>query len=1017
MNNLFGMPRATSTQQPPAMALRIQNSAQGNPIPIGWGRNRLAPNLLYYTDFQVYWQQVAGANGGGKGGVGGGSSGKFGASGGGTEDIWYTTAVIYGLCEGPIIGLGGAVWESKNIKSAAQVNLALFDGDYAQTAWSYVSVNHPGDARNYRGIAYLAGVYFLGASPDLPTLSIEVQFSNVAVGGGVDSSPRDILLDFLTNTHYGVGFPSSRIGDSNFTALYNFTQAAGLFMSPLLVQQTAANSFLTDLMYGCVAEAVWSGGQLKVVPYYDQFISGNGASFTPNTTPIYDLTDDDFLPGANNSYQSPVICTRRAVTDIYNSVSVSYPSRANQYNTMVYEAKDDAKIQAYGLRKRDTKTTSGFCLDSSAQLCAQLQLGREQVEATYQFTVGAKYVLLDPMDCVTITDAHLGLSRKLVRIKEITENQDFSLTILAEEVLLGAASPPLYGQQANTGYVPNYNADPGLTLAPFFFEPTDPLAGGLEIWMAVTAANLAIWGGCNVYVSYDNVNYQYVGRQRGPTRFGSLTANLASMTPASTPPTIDTTNTLSVNLAQSKAQLLNATNADMLAAATLCYVGSSSAGEYLAYQTSVSTGANAYNLTTLNRGLYGTSPNFAGPGTTLVRLDAGVFRIPFTQDRIGQTIYIKLVNFNAYGAGPQTLASVAPYTYVIQGTALVGPLPDVQNFTTNYQSNITLFSWDEIKDFRSPIDYEIRRGTDWGSGQVVGRYLHPNVPAIGSTLSATEYLIKAHCQPLPGLDVYSVNAAALVIVQGSAVIPLNIVKSYDEFATGLTGTFGGSASNVSGTIETAAGPTTGTYTIPSGHIINVGRATACLVDCAWTASGVPVSQNIFSWTDVFAQTDIFASVANKFITGYPEINTSPDGVTWNGWQKYRAGFYTGAAFNMRMQLASTDPQTLCAVSAFTYAVHIPSRIDHYIGLSVPATSGGLSLTFQPDGAASTAAFNGGPGGTPGSPGLPTYQITITNEQSGDVLAVSSLTTSGCVIKITNGGSPVARTINAEFAGY
>jgi hypothetical protein len=139
--------------------------------------------------------------------------------------------------------------------------------------------------------------------------------------------------------------------------------------------------------------------------------------------------------------------------------------------------------------------------------------------------------------------------------------------------------------------------------------------------------------------------------------------------------------------------------------------------------------------------------------------------------------------------------------------------------------------------------------------------------------------------------------------------------------------------------------------------------------------------------------------------------------TSTGWQRYRAGFYVGRAFAMQMFLQTVDPQTIAAVSAFSYAVHIPTRIDHYIGVSVPGTAGGLTITFQPDGSATAAAFNGGAGGNPTTPGLPTWQATITNEASGDLLTVSSLSLSSAVVKVSNTGSPVARTVNIEFAGY
>ncbi len=1078
ISGLFGK---KSSPQAPATQLRVQSSIEGTPRPIGWGQNRLAPNLIYYNDFSAVQVQQQGASGGGKGSGVASGGGKFG---GGQAQTNYFCTVICGLCEGPISAIGTA-WASGSVTSIAGLNFSFFNGSYSQTAWSYVVAKHPGDARAYRGVAYLAaGPLALGSGPQIPSFNFEVAFGFFEPSGTTrDANPADIVNDFLTNVYYGLNFPASRvsggdvylIGDvygiqnvyAGLNAFWAYSQAAGIWMSPVLTSQKAGNAFVDDVLYGVAAEAVWSGGTLNIVPYYDAAVSGNGASYVPNLSPIYDLTDDDFQPGSNNSHNSPVIVTRKAVSDIYNNVKITYISRAPgpplfispTYSPAVVEVQDDASIQTYGLRARGGKQLDLFCYGPSAQQCATLQLGREQDRAHYQFSLPTKYVLLDPMDLVTLTDAALGLSRQLVRIKEITENEDFTLTVTAEDMLLGAASPPLYGAQANSGFVVNTNADPGLTLTPFFMEPTDAFAGGLEVMMAVAPVTLSTWGGCNVYVSYDGVNYLYLGQQQGPSRMGVTTAPFPSVAQATTPPTIDDVNILSVDMSMSGAQLLSATHNDTLAFASLCWLN----GEFVAYQNATPTGAHTYNLDSLARAGYQTTPAASSVGTTFVRVDAGVFRIPYTQDRIGQTIYVKLVNINQYGAGPQTLASVSPYTYTIQGLALTSPLPDVQNFTTNYQSNITLFSWDEIRDFRNPIDYEIRRGVDWLTGQVIGRYLHPNVPAIGSSVGGSQYLIKAHCQPVAGLDVYSADAATLTIAGNSAVIPLNIVKSFDEFAVPiLSGAFFGNILNNANTIETFGngdiysiadvyqltdvynfGPAgsgdvysisdvytvvdvygtfttstvSGTYTIPLSHIINVGRVAGCLVDCSWTSAGIPVGQNIFTWTDIFSFTDIFASNVTKFVTAFPNINLSQDGSTWVGWQRYRAGFYSAMAFDMQIFVQSVDPNTIGSVSSFSYAVHIPSRIDHYNGVSVPGTAGGLAITFQIDGTVTAAAFNGGPGGVQSLPGLPSWQATIQNEVSGDLVTVTSFTLAGATVKVSNAGSPVARTVNIEFAGY
>ena len=73
--------------------LEIQTSASTLPIPIVWGQNKLAPNVLWFANFR------AGPGSGGKG-----SGGKGGMFGGGSssENYTYYADLIMGLCEGPI---------------------------------------------------------------------------------------------------------------------------------------------------------------------------------------------------------------------------------------------------------------------------------------------------------------------------------------------------------------------------------------------------------------------------------------------------------------------------------------------------------------------------------------------------------------------------------------------------------------------------------------------------------------------------------------------------------------------------------------------------------------------------------------------------------------------------------------------------------------------------------------------------------------------------------------------------
>ena len=204
-----------------------------------------------------------------------------------------------------------------------------------------------------------------------------------------------------------------------------------------------------------------------------------------------------------------MLVNRTRPSDAFNAVKVEYLDRTNAYNPAVVEWKDDAAIAAFGLRAQDTKTYHFFCLATAANLAAALQGARQQVRNTYTFTVGLKFCQLDPMDLVAINDSALGLTNHLVLIKEITESYDKdlgqSLTITAEDYFNApGAAIPAYGHQPSSGFVPNYNADPGNANVPVVFTFPAQIApnGALEVGMTVSGAGAA-WAGAQVWISTD----------------------------------------------------------------------------------------------------------------------------------------------------------------------------------------------------------------------------------------------------------------------------------------------------------------------------------------------------------------------------------------------------------------------------------------------------------------------------------------------------------------------------------
>ncbi len=100
------------------------------------------------------------------------------------------------------------------------------------------------------------------------------------------------------------------------------------------------------------------------------------------------------------------------------------------------------------------------------------------------------------------------------------------------------------------------------------------------------------------------------------------------------------------------------------------------------------------------------------------------------------------------------------------------------------------------------------------------------------------------------------------------------------------------------------------------------------------------------------------------------------------------------------------------LQSFTWQAIVAARIDHYQAQAVPATAGGLTITFIPDGATATAPFNFGPN----TAGTPFVNIGITNAVAADVINIIALSLTSVQLNILNGGVPVARTVNLTAEG-
>ena len=218
-----------------------------------------------------------------------------------------------------------------------------------------------------------------------------------------------------------------------------------------------------------------------------------------------------------------------------------------------------------------------------------------------------------------------------------------------------------------------------LSIAPVFCNPPYFLTpSGQELWIA-TSADSDYWGGCTVYASADNVNYAPIGSIYNKARYGVSTASITSNGSAIS----DTTNTLSVNLDNSNGSLISTNAAGLADYTTLSAIQTSATSgfELISYQTATLTSGYAYNLTTMNRGVYGTTIQSHASASQFLRLDDAVFKWLVPSTFIGQLTYFKLVSTNVFGTFTQEISTATAYSTTIPSQNL--PQPTAVYVTVN----------------------------------------------------------------------------------------------------------------------------------------------------------------------------------------------------------------------------------------------------------------------------------------------------------------------------------------------
>lgn len=663
--------RTTTTRANKISEFTVNTAEYGAVVPEIIGTVRTAGNVIYYDDFTAHEHRETH------------KAGKGGKSKQVSITYTYTVAVILGLCEGPISGIG-KVWIGKNVHNypADDIQLTLFDGKENQQPWAYTQGKHPEKALPYPGLAYMAGVIDLGDSGSMPSYNFEVKGRLLETGDGIDVNPADYIRYVL-----------DKIGkkDMQIIGLDNYRkyckEADLLISSPPDENAKAAREVVNEIAKLTNAYVFWSNDKLKIVPLADRPV-GN---WTPNKTVVYDLTADDFLPQTGGAL---VVYKRKDSSAVYNQFPVEFINRANGYEkeSVSYEFTED--IKNYGVRAASvTNAHYIYKKERAVKIAEQLARNNKYGRTQYTFKLDWSFCQLEVGDLVRLTDENSGIFEQVAVVSGITEGTDGCLTVTALSRAQGDYSAAKYNIHANDRPFIDYNKSAPDTLPIIFQPPADLTSDGLELWIAAKGKADG-WGGCTVYVSDDNTNYRTVGQIAGSARCGKLINNI----------TKDSTDII----VSCNDQLLSGTPQDAERKNTLCWIG----GECLSYVTATLLSTGNYKLSGCIRGQYNTTPAAHSAGADFVRLDNAVLHLDFTKDDIGKKIYLKFCSYNIFGAGQQDLSEVKAYEYTL-APYYIPPVTNITAYNRYRQLADGVSRYDIVVSWTPPELQSYMQGDVW----------------------------------------------------------------------------------------------------------------------------------------------------------------------------------------------------------------------------------------------------------------------------------------------------------------
>ena len=261
----------------------------------------------------------------------------------------------------------------------------------------------------------------IGGIGQRPSLKFLVQ-GELATSSTVGAHPADVLMDLWERAGKD---PADLDVETYYRAYVTGGGGSGSTawrVNRTIDTQTPARELMQSLLDETFSTVVkLEDGTLLVVPR-------DVAAGTATAIGVNDFVD-----------KPPVTVELKQASDCFNCVPVDYEvTTASGTHSVRNEDTTFANANPFSgtetIRRAPPLSTTWVSTAEHA-LNLSLLLGREsfKVRATYKFRLHKRWVLLQEHDLLSLTEPHLGLSAKVVKIRRISEGADGVISVEADE--------------------------------------------------------------------------------------------------------------------------------------------------------------------------------------------------------------------------------------------------------------------------------------------------------------------------------------------------------------------------------------------------------------------------------------------------------------------------------------------------------------------------------------------------------------------------------------------------------